>query len=144
MLTTLVSASQLAALASDNIVILDCRHSLADPRYGEQAYAFAHIHGAHFVHLDRDLSGPCTGKNGRQETVARVQRRQREHKVQKQRGNDHRLETLEQKLAPHRCLAVKHMHLGPLGRQQLRRHQPCGARPHNRDIAVQNRQHGGS
>lgn len=65
MLTTLVSASQLAALASDNIVILDCRHSLADPRYGEQAYAFAHIHGAHFVHLDRDLSGPCTGKNGR-------------------------------------------------------------------------------
>lgn len=65
MLTTLVSASQLADLASDNIVILDCRHSLADPRYGEQAYAVAHIHGAHFVHLDRDLSGPCTGKNGR-------------------------------------------------------------------------------
>ena len=29
----------------------------------------------------------------------------REHKVQKQRGNDHRLETLEQKLAPHHLIA---------------------------------------
>ena len=45
--------------------IFDCRHSLADPAYGETAYAEAHIPGALFMHLDRDLSGQKTGTNGR-------------------------------------------------------------------------------
>ena len=63
--------------------------------------------GGRAAHIDQrqTCAHKHTGKNGRQETVARVQRRQREHKVQKQRGNDHRLETLEQKLAPHHLIA---------------------------------------
>lgn len=45
--------------------IFDCRHRLEDPTAGERAYAVEHIRGAFFLHLDRDLSGPKTGKNGR-------------------------------------------------------------------------------
>jgi thiosulfate/3-mercaptopyruvate sulfurtransferase len=43
----------------------DCRHDLADPALGERQYQEAHIPGAAFAHLDRDLSGALTGKNGR-------------------------------------------------------------------------------
>lgn len=45
--------------------IVDLRHQLADGAYGERAYAASHIPGAIFLHLDSDLSGPMTGKNGR-------------------------------------------------------------------------------
>lgn len=45
--------------------IVDLRHQLSDTAYGERAYAESHIPGAIFLHLDRDLSGPLTGKNGR-------------------------------------------------------------------------------
>jgi thiosulfate/3-mercaptopyruvate sulfurtransferase len=43
----------------------DCRHDLANPQLGEQQYLEAHIPGALFAHLDRDLSAPKTGGNGR-------------------------------------------------------------------------------
>jgi thiosulfate/3-mercaptopyruvate sulfurtransferase len=33
--------------------------------WGETQYAAGHIPGARFVHMDRDLSGPKTGRNGR-------------------------------------------------------------------------------
>jgi thiosulfate/3-mercaptopyruvate sulfurtransferase len=62
--STLVSTGELAA----NLVkwrVFDCRHDLAKPDLGEQQYREGHIPGALFAHLDRDLSGRKTGKNGR-------------------------------------------------------------------------------
>jgi thiosulfate/3-mercaptopyruvate sulfurtransferase len=51
--------------------IFDCRHDLAKPDSGEQQYREGHIPGALFAHLDRDLSGPKTGTNGRHPLPAR-------------------------------------------------------------------------
>jgi len=63
---TLVGAGELAAHLDDPAwIVFDCRHDLAQPEAGEQAYAEAHIPGARFLHLDRDLAGPMTGRNGR-------------------------------------------------------------------------------
>lgn len=45
--------------------LFDCRYDLTNPALGEQQYARAHIPGASFAHLDRDLSAPKTGTNGR-------------------------------------------------------------------------------
>jgi thiosulfate/3-mercaptopyruvate sulfurtransferase len=45
--------------------IFDCRYDLGNPSLGEQQYARAHIPGALFAHLDRDLSASKTGSNGR-------------------------------------------------------------------------------
>jgi thiosulfate/3-mercaptopyruvate sulfurtransferase len=45
--------------------VFDCRHELAKPELGGQQYREAHIAGALFAHLDRDLSAPKTGSNGR-------------------------------------------------------------------------------
>src|SRR5947207_71530 len=45
--------------------VVDCRFKLDDVRWGEREYAAAHIPGAAYAHLDRDLSGPKTGTNGR-------------------------------------------------------------------------------
>ncbi len=64
--TTLVDCATLAAHADDpGWRVFDCRHQLADPSFGERAYLEAHLPGAVFLHLDRDLSGPLNGKNGR-------------------------------------------------------------------------------
>ena len=64
--TTLLSTAQLASHLDDPAwVVFDCRHDLAKPDSGALAYATAHIPGARFLHLDRDLSAPTTGKNGR-------------------------------------------------------------------------------
>lgn len=49
----------------DNLIVVDVRHQLSDPAWGEAAYREGHIPGALFIHLDRDLSGPATGQNGR-------------------------------------------------------------------------------
>jgi thiosulfate/3-mercaptopyruvate sulfurtransferase len=62
--STLVSTAQLAAHLAD-WRIFDCRHDLMKPELGEQQYRQAHIPGARFASLDRDLSAPKTGKNGR-------------------------------------------------------------------------------
>jgi thiosulfate/3-mercaptopyruvate sulfurtransferase len=45
--------------------VFDCRHDLGKPDWGAQEYAKAHIPGALFAHLDRDLSAPKSGRNGR-------------------------------------------------------------------------------
>lgn len=64
--TTLVSTAQLADHLDDpQWVVFDCRHDLAKPDSGAKDYAGAHIPGARFLHLDRDLAAPPTGKNGR-------------------------------------------------------------------------------
>ena len=63
---TLISNSALALhLGDENVAVIDCRFQLADEGWGEQAYRSAHIPGAVYAHLDRDLSGPKTGTNGR-------------------------------------------------------------------------------
>src|SRR5262245_42715735 len=64
--TTLITTSALALhLGDDNVAIVDCRFQLSDTSWGEQEYLSAHIPRAVYAHLDRDLSGPTTGTNGR-------------------------------------------------------------------------------
>lgn len=47
------------------VVILDCGFELGDPAAGERAYAEAHLPGALYAHLERDMAGAKTGQNGR-------------------------------------------------------------------------------
>jgi len=63
MYTSLISTEQLAGHREWRV--FDCRHDLANPDLGEKQYREGHIPGALFAHLDRDLSGPKTGANGR-------------------------------------------------------------------------------
>jgi thiosulfate/3-mercaptopyruvate sulfurtransferase len=46
-------------------VILDCRFDLAAPDAGYQAYRTAHVPGARYLDLNRDLSGPVSAHSGR-------------------------------------------------------------------------------
>ncbi len=45
--------------------VFDCSFDLVHTHAGELAYREVHIPGAIYAHLERDLSGPLTGKNGR-------------------------------------------------------------------------------
>jgi thiosulfate/3-mercaptopyruvate sulfurtransferase len=67
MFTTLIPTDELAArLDATDLVVVDVRHDLAQPdAWGESQYRAGHVPGARFVHLDRDLSAPKTGTNGR-------------------------------------------------------------------------------
>src|SRR5262245_14769902 len=63
---TLISTSALALhLGDENVAIIDCRFKLDDVAWGEDAYKAGHVIGAVYAHLERDLSGPKTGRNGR-------------------------------------------------------------------------------
>jgi thiosulfate/3-mercaptopyruvate sulfurtransferase len=63
---TLISTSVLAMhLEDDPVAIVDCRFKLGDESWGEDAYVASHIPHAVYAHLDRDLSGPKNGTNGR-------------------------------------------------------------------------------
>src|SRR5438477_7277926 len=63
---TVISTDVLAARLHDPFwVIVDCRFKLDDVAWGEQEWKAAHIPGAAYAHLDRDLSGPKTGTSGR-------------------------------------------------------------------------------
>ena len=78
MFKTLVDPATLSQhLAQPDWVIVDCRFDLADPTLGEQRYAEAHIPGARYAHLDRDLSGTKTGANGRHPLPTPDQMRER-------------------------------------------------------------------
>lgn len=66
----LISATDLARRLADlplrgQTVVVDCRFNLGDPDAGERAWQQGHIPGAYYAHLDRDLSGLKTGRNGR-------------------------------------------------------------------------------
>jgi thiosulfate/3-mercaptopyruvate sulfurtransferase len=64
--TTLITVETLFARLDDpDWVICDCRHDLSDMEAGRRAYAESHVPGARFVHLDEDLSGKKSGRNGR-------------------------------------------------------------------------------
>lgn len=64
----LIQPAELAALLATpqaDVVLFDCSFDLADTAAGERAYAEGHLPGAQYLHLDRDLSGAKTGRNGR-------------------------------------------------------------------------------
>ena len=64
--STLISAQQLHAHMGDpQWVIIDCRFDLTMPDAGQHAYAVAHIPGAVYAHLNRDLSAPVSSSSGR-------------------------------------------------------------------------------
>jgi thiosulfate/3-mercaptopyruvate sulfurtransferase len=65
-LTTLIDPATLASRLDDpGLVVIDCRFSLDDVTWGEREFTGRHIPGAVYAHLDRDLSGPKRGTNGR-------------------------------------------------------------------------------
>ncbi len=62
----LVTADWLATHLSDpDLVIADCRFDLTQPQAGRQAYTEAHIPGAVYFDLERDLSAPKQAHGGR-------------------------------------------------------------------------------
>lgn len=65
--TTLISVAELqACLSASNLVLVDCRFSLADTEAGRKAYQSGHIPGAWYAHLDEQLSGVVVkGQTGR-------------------------------------------------------------------------------
>lgn len=66
MKTDLISASELRPHLSDaGWCVVDCRHDLEYFEAGRRQYALGHIPGAVFAHMENDLSGEKTGRNGR-------------------------------------------------------------------------------
>src|SRR3990167_2164435 len=67
MTSPLISASALRALLASGapLLLADCRNDLADPGAGQRAHERFHLPGALYFHLDRDLSAPPDGRNGR-------------------------------------------------------------------------------
>jgi thiosulfate/3-mercaptopyruvate sulfurtransferase len=63
--TTLVDDLRALLAAGTPTVIVDCGFDLADTGAGERAWRDGHLPGARYLHLDRDLSGTKTGRNGR-------------------------------------------------------------------------------
>lgn len=66
--TTLIQADELATLLREQperVLVCDCSFDLADPGAGERAFLSAHVPGAVYVNLDKELSGTKTGQNGR-------------------------------------------------------------------------------
>ena len=59
------SAARKDSAPRERLVLLDCRFDLADPDAGRQAFAKAHIPGARYADLNRDLSAPVTAESGR-------------------------------------------------------------------------------
>lgn len=62
--TTLIGADELAHVI-DRCIVVDCRFDLANPQAGAAAFAQAHIPSAVFIDMDRQLSAPKSGRNGR-------------------------------------------------------------------------------
>ncbi|MDJ0740198.1 MAG: sulfurtransferase [Gammaproteobacteria bacterium] len=66
MFDALIRCAPLRARLDDpRLRVIDCRFDLADTSRGESAFADAHLPGARYAHLDRDLSGPITPHSGR-------------------------------------------------------------------------------
>lgn len=62
----LVQPDTLAAMRDvPGVVVVDCRFSLAAPGAGERDYRAAHLPGARYAHLDRDLSNHARAGQGR-------------------------------------------------------------------------------
>jgi thiosulfate/3-mercaptopyruvate sulfurtransferase len=62
----LLAAESLQTLLGDpHLLVVDCRHDLANPAIGRQGYAAGHIPGAVFASIDEDLSAPKQAHTGR-------------------------------------------------------------------------------
>ncbi|MDJ0877392.1 MAG: sulfurtransferase [Halieaceae bacterium] len=61
---TLIRAEELRTRLAE-VVVLDCRFSLGNAGAGARSYAEGHIPTAHYLHLERDLSGPLAEHGGR-------------------------------------------------------------------------------
>lgn len=70
----LINASSLQHLLHEATppVVLDASFDLTDPDAGRRSFESAHVPGAHYVHLDLDLCGPKTGRNGRHPMPSRM------------------------------------------------------------------------
>lgn len=63
---TLITAPELMALHGRRpLVVVDCGFDLTDAGAGRRAYEAGHLTGALYAHLDADLAGSKTGRNGR-------------------------------------------------------------------------------
>ncbi|MCX2981148.1 sulfurtransferase [Halieaceae bacterium IMCC14734] len=56
----LIGAAELCSKLGE-VVVVDCRFSLAEPDLGVAHYTTEHIVGAHYCHLEHDLSAPVAG-----------------------------------------------------------------------------------
>ena len=68
MSSPLISAPELQSLIAQRgqgVLLLDASFDLSDVAAGQAAHADAHLPGAIYLHLDRDLSAAKTGRNGR-------------------------------------------------------------------------------
>lgn len=66
MYTTVIDCTTLAQHLQETAwLVVDCCFNLADTEYGRRVYAQGHIPGAHYLHLDDDLSSPITPDSGR-------------------------------------------------------------------------------
>ncbi|WP_067769714.1 sulfurtransferase [Nostoc sp. NIES-3756] len=52
-------------LQDPQVIIVDCRFSLAEPQLGQQQYKLSHIQGAYYLDLNLDLSSPVGEHGGR-------------------------------------------------------------------------------
>ncbi|BAY27794.1 rhodanese domain-containing protein [Calothrix sp. NIES-2100] len=52
-------------LNDPQVVIVDCRFSLADPQLGRQQYQLSHIEGSYYLDLNQHLSSPVAEHGGR-------------------------------------------------------------------------------
>ena len=68
----LVSTERLEHLISaGDCLVVDCRFDLSDGGKGRKDWLAGHIPGAHYAHLDDDLSAPATTRSGRHHTAAK-------------------------------------------------------------------------
>jgi thiosulfate/3-mercaptopyruvate sulfurtransferase len=66
MFKTLIDVDSLRKLLGEpQLAIVDCRFDLMNPDAGRQAYLRAHIPGARYADLNRDLSAPIAAHTGR-------------------------------------------------------------------------------
>jgi thiosulfate/3-mercaptopyruvate sulfurtransferase len=64
--TPLIDAATLSSkLGRDDLIVFDCRFDLINAGWGESEFAAAHIPGALYLHLERDLSSAITPASGR-------------------------------------------------------------------------------
>lgn len=65
-IVVLIEAQELKEmLGGQGVVVFDCRFSLADKNQGFTAYLAGHVPGAHYLHLEHDLSSPVREHGGR-------------------------------------------------------------------------------
>jgi thiosulfate/3-mercaptopyruvate sulfurtransferase len=63
--TVIAPAEAVEHFGDPEWAFLDCRFDLSNTDWGREEYLRAHVPGALFVHLDRDLTGVPNGRNGR-------------------------------------------------------------------------------